>query len=469
MSDDHTSQAWGIYGGILKDFVVNTNIKRIADEGARLENVFCTNSICVPSRASIMTGLYSHHNQVFTLSDGLKHEQPSFTTDLKKLGYQSALIGKWHLKEPPIDFDYVKVLPGQGQYHDPVFRTPDSWNQKREWEKKKGFSSDVIADEAIDWMAKRTDDQPFFLMTHFKATHEPFDYPERFEDLYSNQEIPEPTTLWDRESRDFEGQQLEILGKRYELASDDTTFWAKYPGLPVQFSQNDTKERRSEIYQKFIKDFLRSGAAIDDNIGRILDYLDQEDLAENTIIIYTSDQGYFLGEHGFFDKRIMYEEALRMPFVIRYPKEIPAGTSNESIILNHDFPALFLDYASDEITEYGQGQSFRSILKGETIDDWRTSMYYRYWQHLDIRPGHLGVRNDQFKLIYFYGEPLGMNGAMKIKTEPFWEFYDLKEDPGEGTNLIHDPDYFEAVQTMRDLLIKEKNKAGDTLTEIPEL
>lgn len=469
MSDDHTSQAWGIYGGILEDYVQNKNIKRIASEGAILQNVFCTNSICVPSRASIMTGLYSHNNNVYTLSDSLKHDQPPFTSELQKLGYQTAIVGKWHLKESPLGFDHVKVLPGQGQYHDPVFRTLENWNKVEKWEQADGFSTDVISKSAIEWLKGRKKEAPFFLMTHFKATHEPFDYPERYASLYANDTLPEPTSLLNGEDRKFQGQQLEILGKRYERASIDTTFWAKYPGLPVDFTQTDQKERRSEIYQKFIKDFLRSGAAVDENIGKILDFLDESGLSKNTVVIYTSDQGYFLGEHGFFDKRIMYEEALRMPFVIRYPEEIPASSKQEEVVLNHDFPALFLDYASNETTTFGQGKSFRKILRGESIDGWRQSMYYRYWQHLAVRPGHIGVRNERYKLIYFYGKPLGMKGAMSMETEPFWEFYDLEADPNENTNLINNADYQDEIQMMRKMLIAEKKLSGDLTTEIPEI
>lgn len=466
MSDDHTSQAWGIYGGILEDYAKNDNIKRIASEGAVLNNVFCTNSICVPSRASIMTGNYSHDNNVYTLNDSLKHDQVSVASLLQKMGYNTSIIGKWHLKEMPQGFDFVSVLPGQGRYNAPKFRNLNNWDDADEWTTEEGFSSDVIASKSIKWLANRSRDKPFFLMTHFKATHEPFDYPTRLEALYADVTLPEPGTLLEDTSRLFSGQQMEILGKRYEADSERDVSQQRYHGLPVKFSQNNAIQRRSDIYQKFIKDFLRSGAAIDENIGRLLDYLDKEDLAENTVVIYTSDQGYFLGEHGFFDKRIMYEEALKMPFVVRYPKEIEAGTKVNEMILNLDFPSLFLDYAEAKSSTFGKGSSFRHLLKGDDDAAWRKEMYYRYWQHLDIRPAHLGIRSEDKKLIYFYGKPLGMKGAMQAETKPFWEFYDLKNDPDENHNLINDSAYAAEISEMKHMLTKLKAEVGDSSLEI---
>ena len=224
----------------------------------------------------------------------------------------------------------------------------------------------------------------------------------------------------------------------------------------------DKVEARKKTYQKFIKDFMRSGAAIDDNIGKLLDYLEANGLAENTIVIYTADQGYFLGEHGMFDKRMIYEEALRMPFVMRYPKEIPAGTRNSDIILNMDFPSLFADYAGITPPDFLKGRSFRNNVKGQTPTDWRTSMYYRYWLHQSNRPAHFGIRNERYKLAFFYGQPLGKLGTHQETTEPAWEFFDLQEDPKEMHNAYEEEAYAEVIKTMKKELIQLRMECGDT-------
>ena len=300
MSDDHTSQAWGIYGGVLKDYVQNTNISRLADEGIVLDNAFCTNSICVPSRAAILTGQYSNKNGVYTLSDALETDSLNIAKVLQKNGYETAIIGKWHLKKEPTGFDYYNVLNDQGRYWDPILKTVDNFNKtSEEWDIHKGFSTDVIANLSLEWLKDRKDDKPFLLMTHFKATHEPFDYPERFNDLYKNIDVPEPASLYDFSSkttgRTFKGQKLETLAWRYEQASDDPEkWWCKYPGLPFYTKDMDSLETRKQVYQKFVKDFMRSGAAIDDNIGKILDYLEKSGQAENTVVIYTADQGFLI-------------------------------------------------------------------------------------------------------------------------------------------------------------------------------
>ena len=223
----------------------------------------------------------------------------------------------------------------------------------------------------------------------------------------------------------------------------------------------DKRQVRAKIYQKFIKDFLRCGAAIDDNIGKLLTYLDLSGITNNTVVVYTSDQGYFLGEHGFFDKRMIYEEAIRMPFVIRYPDEIEAGSINNDLILNLDFPSLFLDYAGVSTPEYMQGRSFRNNLKGETPADWRRDFYYRYWLHLEVRPAHYGIRNDRYKLAFFYGLPLDMPGSDNHATPPMWEFYDLLEDPAEMQNAYQDPKYEKIISDLKIRLFEVKELLGD--------
>ncbi|HKK12926.1 MAG TPA: sulfatase [Flavobacteriaceae bacterium] len=475
MSDDHTSQAWGIYGGILKDYVHNTNIKRLASEGMVLNNAFCTNSICTPSRATILTGQYSNRNGVYTLSDALGPDSLNIAKLLKANGYQTAIIGKWHLKKEPTGFDYYNVLYDQGRYWDPILRTEENfYKDSKEWDVHKGFSTNVITDLSLKWLDSIDPSRPFMLMTHFKAVHEPFDYPDRFKGLYVNDTLPEPENLYDfspqTTGRTFVGQKLENLGWRYKQASDDPeSWWCHYPGLPFYTQDMDSISARSAVYQKYVKDFLRSGAAVDDNIGKILDYLEDHDLAENTVVIYTADQGYFLGEHGFFDKRLIYDESLRMPFVIRYPEEIEGGQRLDDIILNIDFAALMADYADLELPKSMQGRSFRQNLKGATPKDWRTAAYYRYWQHAPIRPGHFGIRNHNYMLAFFYGTALDMTGSSKENTTPAWEFYDLKKDPGENHNVYGDPVYKDVIAEMKKELLKLRENYGDTDTKYPEM
>ena len=478
MSDDHTSQAWGIYGGVLQDYVQNTHIQQLADEGMVLNNAFCTNSICTPSRGSVMTGQYSHMNGIYNLRNPLDPARDNVAKQMQQAGYQTALVGKWHLYAQPAGFDYFNVLPNQGEYWNPKLKTADIWEDGgKGGVEHKGFSTDVITDLSLDWLDNRDKEKPFYLMCHFKATHEPFDFPDRFKDLYKDVEIPEPASLYDEgpetTNRTFGGQILERLGKRWETASEKPDeWWTTYPELPFSTEGMEPKAARSKIYQKLVKDFMRSGAAIDDNIGKILRYLKDNDLEENTVVIYCADQGYFLGEHGFFDKRMIYEESMRMPFVIRYPKEIQAGQRNDDIILNVDYPALFLDYAGVERPDYMQGRSFRDNLKGATPEDWRTSMYYRYFAHDNIRPAHFGIRSQDHTLAFFYGRGLGLPGANSSperETDPAWEFFDLKKDPYQVNNVYGDPQYAETIQSLKNELLEKRKELKDMDEQYPEM
>ena len=471
MADDHTSQAWGIYGGPLKDYVKNKNIKRLASEGAVLNNAFATNSICVPSRATIMTGQNSRQNGVYTLEDALSPDSTNIAKTLRKSGYQTALIGKWHLKKKPSGFDHFMVMPGQGIYFDPYFKTEDD-----DWEasgkRYSGYNTDIVTDYSVDWLEKRDASKPFMLMVHFKATHEPFEYPDRLRKLYRDTIIPEPISLYDfgpeSNGRSFKGQKLEILEKRWEsFQRNHQEYWTSYPGMPFSIAGLDSIQARHKIYQKLVKDYMRCGAAVDENIGKLLDYLDKAGLSENTVVIYTSDQGYFLGEHGFFDKRMMYEESSRMPFVIRYPKEIKGGTRLDDIVVNEDFAALFADYAGLEKPSFVQGESFRKNLQGSTVKDWRNAMYYRYWQHSPDRPAHFGIRTDTFKLIFYYGQPLDMTGASEETTTPAFEFFDLSVDPQELHNAITDEKYQKIIKNLKVELLKKKQEAERNTKEYP--
>lgn len=473
MSDDHTSQAWGVYGGVLEEHAKNDNIKRLANEGQLLNNVFATNAICVPSRGSILTGQYSHRNNIYSLSDPLSPDSMNIAKALQKGGYETAVIGKWHLQKEPTGFDHYMVLPGQGIYFDPRLKTKDNWQDGHKGGKTyKGFSADVIGDQSIKWLSERNNDKPFFLMTHFKSTHEPFNYPDRHKDFLADIHIDEPKDLLDfspsTNGRSFIGQKLWILHDRWLADQKDMTK-TRYPGLPIDTEGMDSIEIRKFTYQKFVKDFLRCGAAIDDNIGKLLDHLEATGQADNTVVIYTADQGYFLGEHGMFDKRMFYEEAMRMPFVIRYPKEIEAGSSLDDIILNIDFPALFADYAGLDKQDFIQGTSFRSNLRGDTPVGWRQSMYYRYWLHRAERPAHFAIRDQRYKLGFFYGQPLDMTGAMQETTKPAWEFYDLQVDATESHNAYDDPAYADIISKLKIELAELRKDLGDTDEKYPEL
>ena len=466
MSDDHTSQAWGIYGGVLQEYIKNDHIKWLAAHGVVLNNSFCTNSICVPSRASIMTGQYSHKNGVYDLEGSLSSDSLNYVKLLQKGGYQTAIIGKWHLVNEPFGFDYYCVLPGQGRYQNPVMMTKDNWKQDQSGGKVyEGYSTDVIADQSIEWLKHRDKNKPFYLSTHFKATHEPFDYPQRYHNYLENVELPYSPGFVDQGAaggRTHDGWPLDLLGARYEKSTGTA-----YPGKEFSLKGLDSLQARKKIYQKFIKDFLRCGAAIDDNIGRLIEHLRKSGELQNTIIIYTADQGYFLGEHGFFDKRFIYEPSLRMPFVISYPKELKKSRRIDDLILNIDFAPLLLDYAGVRQPASMQGRSFRKNLEGQTPADWRKDIYYRYWSNEPARPAHFGIRNKRYKLAFFYGQSRAKTQRDVMKYQPGWEFYDLKKDPTENHNAVNDPQYKSIVAELKNRLKQIKNESGDGVETNP--
>jgi arylsulfatase A-like enzyme len=311
-------------------------------------------------------------------------------------------------------------------------------------------------------------------MTHFKATHEPFDYPERHNEFLKNTFIPEPESLYDflpsNSGRSFSGQQLEILTNRWLNFSKKENYDSdvKYPGMPFSVDGLSKKQIRSVSYQKFVKDFLRCAASIDDNLEKIISYLKETNQIENTIIIYTSDQGYFLGEHGFFDKRMMYEESSRMPFVISYPRSIPKSKRIDNLILNIDIPSLLLDYAGITSPNSFQGKSFKNAIESKPYQS-REFIYYRYWEHSPVRPAHLGIRSNKRKLIYFYGEGLSKKNTSTAKTAKAWEFYDLEKDPLELKNEFNNPLYKDEIISLREELVKIKNSTKDQETIVPEI
>lgn len=475
LSDDHTSQAWGIYGGVLAEYAHNANIRRLAKEGVVLDNCFCTNSISAPSRASILTGLYSHRNRLYTLADSLDTSIPTLATLLQANGYHTGLVGKWHIQSQPQGFDYYSIFYDQGEYRDPTFiESTDPWPGNHQFgERVLGFSTDLVTEKAIRWMKEQDGNQPFLMCCHFKATHEPYDYPIRMEHLYDGVTFPEPENLldWGPETngRSFKGQTLEELERRWRIASQDPDkWWCRYPGLPFSTEGMQRTAARRASYQKFIRDYLRCGATVDDNIGKLLNALDEMNIADNTIVIYVSDQGYFLGEHGFFDKRMFYEESARMPFVIRYPKKVPAGKRLDDLILNVDFAPTLAEFAGVKM-ENVQGDSFVSNLEGNTPTDWRKEIYYRYWTNHAIRPAHFAIRSDRYKLIFYYARNLDMTDTENFDFTPSWDFYDLQNDPHENHNAYNDPKYAPVIKQMKKDLLRLRKETGDTDEKYPEM
>lgn len=462
MSDDHASQAISSYSGRINQ---TPNIDRIWKEGARLDNCFCTNSICSPSRAVILTGKYSHLNGVKTLFDEFDGRQSHVAKLLQQSGYQTSIIGKWHLghggNSDPAGFDYWCVLPGQGDYHNPTFY---DMGQKKQYT---GYVTDIITDMSIDWLESRDKERPFFLMCHHKAPHRPWEPSDKYKDLYEDIGIPEPETLFDDYDTRSDAARLAEMRISDHLTKTDVK-----QDPP---SHLEGQELTRWYYQRYIKDYLRCIASIDESVGRLLDYLDDEGIADNTIVIYTSDQGFFLGEHGWYDKRFMYEESLRMPFLVRYPKGITPGTIIKDMVVNTDFAPTFLDYAGVDIPDDMQGYSLRPIFEGAKVEGWRQSMYYRYWMDQDDHcvAAHYGIRTHRYKLICYYAPGRYYNGEYPEGTEettwPQWELFDLQNDKYELKNVYDDPDYADVVKELKNELARLRKELKDDKDERHEL
>ncbi|MCY4064318.1 MAG: sulfatase [Chloroflexi bacterium] len=454
MSDDHASHAISCYGSRINQ---TPNLDRIADEGMRFDNVFCTNSICTPSRAAILTGTYNHVNGVTTLSTPMDNRLPTFVKDLQASGYQTGMFGKWHLGQgpahEPTGFDDWAVLPGQGLYHNPTFIFKDSEGSSRR--PVHGYVTDLITDMTLDFLRERDAEKPFFVMCHHKAPHRCWEPDEKHAHMYLNEDVPEPETLYDDYAN--RASAAEAAEMRMGLHHAPLDLKAEIPhDLPEM-------ELRKWAYQRYIKDYLRVVASIDDNVGRLLDYLDDEGLAENTVVVYTSDQGFFLGDHGWYDKRFMYEESLRMPYIMRYPGAIEAGGVNEDMILNVDFGPTYLELAGLPAQEAMQGRSFAGQLSGESSDDWRGSMYYRYWMHKTHHNvyAHYGIRTHRYKLIYYYADAMGTEGSIDETYEPEWELFDLEIDPFELNNVVDEPAYADLVVELKAEMHRLQAEVGD--------
>jgi arylsulfatase A-like enzyme len=432
MSDDHASHAISAYGSKIN---TTPHIDRLAAEGMRFDNCFCTNSICAPSRAVILTGKYSHLNGVVNNGVTFNGRQQTVQKLLGQAGYQTAMVGKWHLKSPPTGFHYSNVLPGQGAYHNPAMIE----NGRKH--KNRGYVTDLITDRALAWLRKQeASDKPFFLMLHHKAPHANWEPDKKHMKMYADKDIPLPPTFDDdhkTRTAQIKTHRLFVGPKQWEL------HFKRFGKLPKGMTEQET---RRWVYQKYMKNYLRCVASVDDNVGRVLDYLKKSGLEQNTVVVYTSDQGFFLGDHGLYDKRFMYEHALRMPLLVRYPKGIKAGSASDALVLNLDFASTFLDYAQASIPDDIQGSSFKSIAHGGAPTDWRTAMYYRFYEKgYGIGP-HEGIRTKRHKLIHFlYGDE-------------GWELYNLDTDADELNNIYEAPANKELVATLKATLTSLKSK-----------
>ena len=486
MSDDHAAEAIGIYKSRLASLNPTPNIDRMAKESMVFTAAYCNNSICTPARASILTGQYSQTNGSLILEDPLPPERQYLPMEMKKLGYSTAIIGKWHLVAEPAAFDYYKILNGQGTYFDPDFFVKGMGTFPKNIVNYKGHSEDVITDQTLEYLKNRDKTKPFFLAMQYKSPHDNFEFAPRYADYLKDVEIPEPASLYDQPNFGSEATR----GKNDSLRNViGTSVSSRHPFRNyVQFFKIDTihnsqKEATHLAYQEYLKRYLRCVKGIDDNIQRIFDYLKANDLWNNTIIIYTSDQGFMLGEHDYIDKRWMYEPSMQIPFIVHYPKLIKKYSENKLLINNTDIAPTLIEMAGGKKPAYMQGESFASLLKtGKNPKNWRDRTYYRYWMHLthhDI-PAHFGIRSQRYKLIFYYGLPYKPNdmGKKSIgwaptdlirQTPAAWEFYDLAKDPNEVVNQYNNPRYKKIIQKMKAQLIETRKQLNETDKKYPHI
>ncbi|WP_455168759.1 sulfatase family protein [Aegicerativicinus sediminis] len=476
MADDLTRQAISAYGGIYKDIAPTSNIDRLAKEGMLFNDVLCTNAICGPSRAAILTGNYSDTNGYYKNESGGKFDasQWTFPQEFQKNGYQTSLFGKWHLGSEPKGFDefkYHNSAGQQGHYWNPVYNVNGTDTTYT------GYATNLTTGFALEWLDnKKMDGKPFMMVLQYKAPHRPWEPDTPYENLWDDIEMPYPDTFND----DYSGRELtagntemtiDFLSRRdmkiptpEGLKGRDKIAWDFYgakPGELVQPEGMSDEEGKKWRYQNYIKDYLACVKSVDDNIGKVLNYLDENGLAENTVIVLTSDQGFYLGDHGFFDKRFIYEESLVMPFIMRYPKKIEAGSVNNNLITNVDFAPTLLELAGIKTGQPMHGKSFASNLEGEVSTKIRDAMYYHYyefpyWHH--IQP-HYGIRTEKYTLAHFY------------YNIDVWELYDLENDPDQLKNVINDPQYATVVSELKKKLngLMDEFEPGKTLDDFREI
>ena len=480
-SDDHATDAIGAYGGRLAEGDPTPRIDQLASEGMVFRRSFCTNSICGPSRAVILTGKHSHVNGFQQNGNRFDGGQPTFPKMLKKAGYTTAMIGKWHLGSDPQGFDYWDVLPGQGAYYNPRLKRAEGPRVVE------GHCTDIVTDLALEWLEGNKDsDQPWLLMCQHKAPHRTWMPAARHLDLYADSDLPVPDTLFDQHADNSsaaarsemtiaehmylfydlfvppvegadpkKGGSLDASGQRNidRMTPEQRALWdAAYGPRNAAFRAADLEgeDLVRWKYQRYVKNYLRCVRGVDESVGRLVDWLAANGLDENTIVIYSSDQGFYLGDHGWYDKRWMYEESLEMPFIIRWPGVVPAGGASDALIQNLDYAPTFLEAAGAEVPADMQGRSLLPVLGGDTPDDWRDAIYYRYFEF----PGphqvakHYGIRTDRYKLMYFHDLDQ-------------WEFYDLQEDPDELTNVFGAPEHTARIARLATRLGEMKAEALD--------
>lgn len=469
-SDDHAYQAISAYGGRLANVAPTPHLDRLAREGILFDRCYVTNSICGPSRAVVQTGCYSHRNGFYSNGgDVFDGSQTTFPKLLQSAGYQTAIIGKWHLVSDPQGFDHWNILYGQGLYYNPPMKR---MGERVEYT---GYTTDLITDLSLEWLEHQRDPgKPFLLMCQHKAPHREWEPPLKYLHLFDNVTIPEPATLFDDYAGRGEAEKtqdmsiaktmndrdLKLTTPR-DLNDEQRKVWeAAYGPKNEAFKKANLtgKDLIRWKYQRYLKDYLRCIRSVDDSVGRILDYLDRSGLANNTIVVYCSDQGFYLGEHGWFDKRWIFEESLRTPLIVRWPGTIQPGTRNRTdIVSNLDFAATFCEIAGINVPADMQGRSHAPVLKGQTPADWRKSFYYHYYEwpavH-NVRP-HYGVATDRYKLVRFYGDV------------DYWELFDLQKDPQELINVCDDPAYAQVREQLHAELVRLQKQYGDTEPETP--
>lgn len=450
--DDHALEAVSAYGGYLKDHAKTPTIDRLADEGMRFDSFACNNSICSPSRASFLTGQYSHKNGVRLLGGSINESSPQYPVELQRAGYQTWLVGKWHLSSKPKGYDKHMTVKGQGKYFNPTLSgTEGTWQRE-------GYSTDVYTDVAMDWLRNRDSEEPFLLSLQFKAPHHDYGHAERYNQRLAGVTIPEPPTLYeDVHSGDSNLKRDFLKMSKFHMAraaEQGESYYSRHlkdsaPNEMWEHDADDDKDKIRVSYQHQLHKYIRCIAGNDDNLGRVLDYLDAEGLADNTIVIYTSDQGYWLGQHGFYDKRLILDTSMLMPLLIRYPKLIKPGSVNSDLCMNVDIAPTLLELAGVDIPSAMQGHSLLPMLNGDpTPDNWRGSQFYNYW----MGPEHYGIRTDRFTYL-------------KIKDHPP-ELFDRKTDPNQVHNVASYPEHKKVLEQLERELqeqVEAVDIAADTL------
>lgn len=480
MTDDHSYQTISAYGSAVSRLAPTPNIDRLAAEGVLFRSAYVENSLSTPSRACLMTGLYSHQNGQRTLGKGIDTSKVFVSEILHENGYQTAVVGKWHMQCEPKGFDYYEVLDGQGSYYNPSFK---SKNSKGAYIQEEGYATKLITDHAIEFLEKRDKTKPFSLFVHHKAPHRNWMPEGKYLDLYEDVEFPLPETFYDDYSTRgvaAHTQEMSIdknLTMNYDLKVDSTGEWKSiYESFTPEQNklwQESYGPRNKKFldqkltgdsllrwkYQRYIKDYLRCIKTVDDEVGRLIAYLEKNDLLDNTIIVYTSDQGFYMGEHGWFDKRFMYEESFRTPLIVRYPHAKNKGTVNTDLVQNIDYAPTYLDIAGVKKPESFVGSSLVPLIKGQNPENWREYLYYHYYDYPAVHQVRRqdGVRDKRYKLIHFYGEGVGKEKGIYLNEN---ELYDLKTDSNELHNLYGKAEYKEItdrLQARLDQFRKEQN------------